>query len=274
MEDIFLASMAFFVPVFFLFGSLLGSFASVLIHRLHFDEGGIVWGRSHCPACKTVLSWRQLLPVLSWLLQGGKCHACKTPVSVLYPIMELTFGAVLALGAWMWGADIVLLGMGTLLLFLLLVLFFYDLIYLEVDLRIVAPTLIVAGAFGLLTGHSVYSLAVGMVLSGGFYSLQYFLSGWLGRVRWVGFGDVYLGMIMGLCLGWPHILLALLIAYFGGTAIALFLIAFCHYGARSKLPMGAFLMPAAILMLLHGDAIWHAYVTFLGITWSAPVWNI
>lgn len=71
-------------------GLFVGSFLNVCIHRLPL-EGETVANprRSRCPGCKTVLTWRENLPLLSWIIQRGRCRTCSCPISVRYPIVEL-----------------------------------------------------------------------------------------------------------------------------------------------------------------------------------------
>lgn len=79
-----------------LFGSLIGSFANVVVHRLP-KGGSIAFPGSHCPACNHNLSALELVPVLSWAAQGGRCRHCRSPISVRYPLVEVTMAAGFAL---------------------------------------------------------------------------------------------------------------------------------------------------------------------------------
>lgn len=71
-----------------LLGSLIGSFANVVVHRLPKGES-IAFPGSHCPACNHRLSPLELIPVISWVVQSGRCRSCRAPVSVRYPLIEL-----------------------------------------------------------------------------------------------------------------------------------------------------------------------------------------
>ncbi|MDQ7851093.1 MAG: prepilin peptidase, partial [Armatimonadota bacterium] len=73
-------------------GAILGSFNNVLIHRLPRGES-VVWPGSRCPACGHSLSWWENVPLLSFLLLRGRCHACKAPISWRYPLVEAVTGA-------------------------------------------------------------------------------------------------------------------------------------------------------------------------------------
>ncbi|RKW22117.1 prepilin peptidase [Candidatus Gracilibacteria bacterium] len=78
----------------FTFGAIFGSFASVLIYRLKSGEKGIFFGRSHCKDCQKELGAFELIPIVSWLKNFGKCKYCKKDVSAIYPILEISTGLV------------------------------------------------------------------------------------------------------------------------------------------------------------------------------------
>ncbi|MFK7780399.1 MAG: prepilin peptidase [Candidatus Gracilibacteria bacterium] len=82
----------FFYFCLFIFGTLFGSFGSVIIYRLKSGEGGISSGRSHCPKCNTILKALDLLPIISWVVNKAKCRYCKEKVSSIYPLLELSTG--------------------------------------------------------------------------------------------------------------------------------------------------------------------------------------
>ena len=88
----------------FLLGLIIGSFLNVCIYRIPLKED-IAVERSHCMKCGHVLSWYELIPLFSWIIQGGKCRACKAKISVQYPLVEL--GNALAWMAilWVWGLE-------------------------------------------------------------------------------------------------------------------------------------------------------------------------
>lgn len=77
----------FIIVLVFIYGLVLGSFFNVVGLRWVYDEK--ITGRSHCPNCKATLHWYNLVPLFSYLFQGGKCHNCKVKISLIYPVMEL-----------------------------------------------------------------------------------------------------------------------------------------------------------------------------------------
>jgi len=85
--------MNFIVLIFvFLFGLIIGSFLNCLIWRLHKEEK--MSGRSYCPKCEKIIAWHDNIPVLSFILLGGKCGHCGKPISWQYPIIELATGVL------------------------------------------------------------------------------------------------------------------------------------------------------------------------------------
>ena len=80
----------------FVIGTCIGSFLNVVIYRLPHDLS-IVKPRSFCPICKTKLTWRENIPLLSWLIQGRKCITCRTTIPFRYPSIELFTGVLFAI---------------------------------------------------------------------------------------------------------------------------------------------------------------------------------
>lgn len=132
----------FFYTFLFIFGTMFWSFASVIIYRLRSGEGWIWAGRSHCKTCERNLSALELVPVFSWLFQGGKCKGCKQKISSIYPLLELTTGILFVL-VWYSLIDFQLLLSRDMLeisrflfflsiMFLTIIYVFYDILYLEI----------------------------------------------------------------------------------------------------------------------------------------------
>lgn len=78
----------FFATFVFLIGLLIGSFLNVCIYRIPKKES-IVFGRSHCTGCSKEIKDYDLIPVISYIILGGKCRNCKTKISIKYPVVEL-----------------------------------------------------------------------------------------------------------------------------------------------------------------------------------------
>ena len=85
----------------FLFGLCWGSFLNVIGHRLLTQET-LLHARSTCPHCKKIISWYDLFPVVSWIVLRGKCRACSSPISYLYPFIELLTAIVFTVTAYVY----------------------------------------------------------------------------------------------------------------------------------------------------------------------------
>jgi len=85
-------------------GLLVGSFLNVVIYRAPLGLS-VSTPRSFCPTCDRTLAWWENVPLLSWLALRGRCHTCHEPISIRYPLVELTTGVAFALVAWAWHGD-------------------------------------------------------------------------------------------------------------------------------------------------------------------------
>ena len=237
-------------------GALLGSFTTMLIWRLHNNETGIWTGRSKCPKCKKTLSALELIPLISWLIQRGRCKNCGKKISAFYPLIEIVFvitGMIFVqhfyTEVW-WQTTLNLL-----LVFFALILWAYDTKFSEVDRRISWSAIILALILTFIEGE-IQTALIGGLIGFSFFAVQYFYS----KGRWIGAGDMELGIFMGLVLGWEKTIGALFLAYIIGSIIAIPLLLLKKKKWKSSLPMGAFLMPAFLIMLHSGDTIIEWYV--------------
>lgn len=200
--------------ILILLGLCLGSFVNALVWRLH-ENKDFVKGRSQCINCGHVLAARDLVPLFSWLTLGGKCRYCRRKVSVQYPLIELVGAAVFALSYAFWPFDIT--SSGNLIVFIgwlavsigLLALALYDFKWMLLPNKILYPTFFVAAATQLIfllgysadPSHYLLSWLFSLMISSGFYFLLFVVSGG----RWIGYGDVRLGLITGTVLHQPSL---------------------------------------------------------------------
>lgn len=242
----------------FIFGAAAGSFLNVVVHRLQRHES-FVRGRSHCPHCRHTLAWYDLLPVASFIVLGRRCRYCRAPISWQYPAVELVTGFLFALG---WYA---IPGFWPLLLWITAAAFFvmlwvYDATTYLVPDQLSLPAIVVVFILNLFAGVRLSTLVVGAILGGAWFLLQFVLS----RGRWVGGGDIRLGVLIGAFLGYPLVLIGLAIAYLGGSAIAVVLLLLGRKKFGSRLPFATMLLPAALVAWLYGEALWRGYLGILG----------
>lgn len=226
--------------LFFLFGLIFGSFLNAVIWRLP-RQKEVVLDRSECVACGHKLGFYDLLPVVSFLWLRGRCRYCGERISFQYPVVEIISGLGLLAISFLdlnIAEKIWLSGM-----FLLSVLIFaYDLKYFLIPDRFVIMGLVwvLAGAVVFTNGDFLQHLASGFLVFLFFFLLYFFSKG-----RWIGGGDPKLGFVIGLWLGWPLGVLAILLAYVVGAAISLVLLAFRSVTMKSRVPFGPFILAGA-----------------------------
>lgn len=237
----------------FIFGLVVGSFLNVLADRLPQGET-VLWGRSHCDWCKKPLRWFELVPIVSFILQGGRCLRCHKPLSIQYPLVEL----ITALGfVWIfvnYPLTLSLLVSYYVLFSSLLVLFISDLKY-----QILPDSMIVIGSLGalvilVLSPASLTTLLPHLLSAAGSFAFLYII--WaVTRGRGMGFGDVKLAFLMGLLLGYPGIIIAFYGAFLTGAVAGVILILAGKKGWKSKIAFGPFLIFGTAVAVIWGHQI-------------------
>lgn len=261
------------IIILFILGLCFGSFVNALVWRLH-KKRNFVSERSECVHCHHVLAWNDLIPVLSWLTLRGRCRYCKKKIDDS-PVTEMGVALVFVLSYVLWPFGFATVGLILFTLWLVSVvllaaLFLYDLKWMLLPDKLNFP-LIGIGAVWAIIFHAFFvqnSLGVGLLESAlgvasvaGLYGFLYMLS----KGAWVGFGDVKLGIFMGLILGWQGGLLAVLLA---NTIAFLFIfpgLLTNKISRTSKIPFGPFLILATVISLLLGGYIikWYVDVAFM-----------
>jgi leader peptidase (prepilin peptidase) / N-methyltransferase len=239
-------------------GALIGSFLNVVIWRLPRGES-IVSPGSRCPSCGKPLAAYDNVPVLSWVVLGGRCRTCGASISPRYPIVELltaaTFAGVVAVRGF--DDDLVL---ELPFVAALIALAGIDLDHKLLPNKIVYPMAVygVAATALVETGDLVEHLIAG---AGAF---AFLLAAVIAYPRGMGMGDVKLGGTMGLYLG-LSVIPAFLVAFLSGTIVGLGIIAREGAGARKKaVPFGVFLALGGIVGVLAGKELIDLYdSTFL-----------
>lgn len=239
------------VLVVFLLGLAIGSFLNVLIDRLPQDED-VVHGRSHCDYCKKTLRWFELIPLLSFIIQGGKCRRCHKRLSFQYPLIEAVTGLMYVLVFRQLSADIPQLIGALAFASAFLVLFVTD-----VKEQIIPDSMLVLSLIGLgpylfmLPYPELVQHAEAAVLSVlGFYLLYR-----ITKRKGMGFGDVKLVGVMGLLLGYPGIVIALYVAFLTGALCGVILMIGKRAGMKSKIAFGPFLVLGTIVALVWSQHI-------------------
>jgi leader peptidase (prepilin peptidase)/N-methyltransferase len=232
----------------FLFGICIGSFLNVVIDRIPTGES-IAKGRSYCDHCKKTLRWYELIPVISWVLQSGKCLRCKKPLSVQYPLIELSTGIGFSVIA-MYDVSPLHLFAAFVIFSLLLVTFVVDLKYelisdIHMGLLVLAILLFRFDTFLTLPVYVPY------FLSGLGAALLFFLFWAFSRGKAMGFGDVELAFVLGFLAGFPAIVYGLYIAFLTGALLGVILIVRGKKSLKSHVPFGPFLITGTMIAILY-----------------------
>jgi leader peptidase (prepilin peptidase)/N-methyltransferase len=244
-------------------GLFLGSFINVVALR-DTNRASIVAGRSKCVHCGHVLAWYDLVPLLSFLFLAGRCRYCRKPLSVRYPLVELTAALMVGI-VWYVALErftgyLPAIGLSVAAL-LLLAASLIDLQSFEIPLEyVVAAGAIGAGSLLISGDMSLVEVLRGLGVGAG--SLLVVLYGWklLFRQDGMGIGDVWVAGAIGAMLGFPDILVALMAAVFAGALMGMAVIAIQKKDLASQLPFGPFLTFGWLVALLWGQAIVSWYI--------------
>ena len=237
------------------FGLAAGSFINAWIWRAR-ENLAIVASRSMCPHCRERIVWRDNIPVISFILLRGRCRHCRCRISWQYPAVEIVTALLFMAAAYFFPAESAHASLRLvshwIILLLLTFTFVYDLRYGEIlDQATAIPALILLPVSLWAGWQSWSSLFIGILAGSGLFLALYLLS----RGAWIGGGDVRLGFFMGVILGWPRILVALLLAYVLGAGVSLVLIVLRQKTMRSTTPFGTYLAIGAVTSLFFGQRL-------------------
>ncbi len=235
------------VSLVFLFGLCVGSFLNVLIDRLPKGES-VLWTRSHCDYCGKRLRWFELIPVVSYVVQAGRCLRCGKHLSIQYPLVELISGVGL-LSVFSLSPSLLLTVSASLFYSSLLVIFVSDLKY-----HIIPDSMVMTGVIAVVlrfffmpyTIHRIPYTLLPALGASVFFLLLFLLT----RGRGMGLGDVKLGFLLGFFLGYPLIVFALYLAFLTGAAVGVILILSGRKTLKSKIAFGPFMITGTALALL------------------------
>lgn len=240
-----------------LLGLCVGSFLNVLIYRIPLGQE-FVKTPSHCMSCGHPLRWYELIPVFSWVAQGGKCRSCGIKLSAQYPVVEALNGSMWLLTAVLFRGDWLTVALYCGLFSMLLVLSVIDwrtyMIPNGINLVI-----FVLGLLRLFTDFANWpTYIIGMVSVSLVFLLLHILTGGNG----LGMGDVKLVAAAGLLLGWPKMILAILVGSVSGAVIHSIRM---KGGAGRKLAFGPYLAAGIWFSALVGQPLITAYLSLFGL---------
>jgi len=247
----------------FVLGAVIGSFLNVCIWRLPLGES-IVYPASHCPACGVSIRPRDNIPVLSYLLLRGRCHACQARISPRYPAVELLTGITAVFLLSHFGLS------PTLAVYALFAGALIVITFIDIDHQIIPDVISLPGiVLGIICSAIGYGVPladslIGALLGGGLlYLVAVGYHAWTGRDG-MGGGDIKLLAMIGAFLGWRGVLVTLILGSFSGALIGIALIIARGADSRLPIPFGPFLALGAACALFYGDALirWYLQIGF------------
>jgi len=235
-------------------GLMFGSFFNVCIARLPRGES-VVTPPSHCPKCNAPINWYDNIPVVSYLVLGAKCRACRAPISIRYPVVEITTAVAFVLQAIAFGDDPVLLASRLVLTSMLIVLFGTDYDTQRLPNVITLPGIVIGIAFSFFTPPGIVSSLIGAALGAGILLAVRWAWRKLRGVDAMGLGDVKMLAMIGAFLGWRQVWVVLFFASLTGAIAGVLLTMGRGRSMQTRLPFGTFLAIATYVASLVGERL-------------------
>ncbi|MFZ6843940.1 prepilin peptidase [Undibacterium sp. RuTC16W] len=266
-------------------GLLIGSFLNVVIHRIpkmmqresdnyvagesghelpYTDRYNLMVPRSACPHCGHQITAMENIPVFSYIAIGGKCTACKAPISIRYPLVELLTGTLSAYLIWHFGSGVA--GLGA----VLFAWFLIAMTFIDADTQLLPDDLTLPLLWlGLLinlhgTFTSVHDAVIGAVT--GYLVLWsiYWLFKLVTGKEGMGYGDFKLLAALGAWMGWAMLPVIILLSSVVGAIVGLSMIALAKMGKNNPIPFGPYLAAAGLIALIWGKTLSQQYLGILG----------
>lgn len=248
----------FYYVQLFLLGLILGSFYNVVGLRIPKGKS-IVQPPSHCTSCKTQLRFMDLIPVGSFLLSHGKCRHCHAKISPIYPLFELVTAVLFTISPLLvgWSKELII---ALALISLLIIIFVSDLHYMIIPDKVLLfflPLGIVLRLFVPLDPwwNPIAGAATGFFL---LYAVALISKG-----RGMGGGDIKLFGVLGIYIGFQHVLLTLFFASLYGSIIGIVGMKLGKVEKGKPIPFGPFIVFGALTAYFFGDWIIQSYLQIL-----------
>jgi len=291
MLELFAESPILFVAVVFAFCLVIGSFLNVVIHRLPImmerdwreqaaelakthpetelpeDRFDLVVPRSRCASCGTLIRAWENIPVVSYLLLGGKCSKCRESISARYPLVELMTAGLAALCAWRFGVGL------EAVMAIIMTLALVPVAMIDADTQLIPDSIVLPlmwvglamSLFAPVAGAETLFVAPRDAIIGamaGYLSLWsiYWLFKLVTGKDGMGYGDFKLLAALGAWLGWQQLPLIILMSAVVGAIVGIALMAFRKHERSVPIPFGPYLAAAGWITMLWGDTIKTTYL--------------
>lgn len=241
----------------FIFGTVIGSFLNVV--SLRFNTGRSVGGRSKCMSCGEGLTWKELIPVFSFLFQNGSCRKCKSKISWQYPLVEFMAGVIFVLLFMTFPPFSILSAVTTafhiISACLLLVICVYDIKH-----KIIPDSFVYTfGFIGLLNlfigGTSWWHIpGFWALIAGPLMALPFALLWVVSSGKWMGFGDVKLMLGIGWFLGIGGAFNAMIISFWIAAVVSVtwLFVTYKRFKPKTEVPFGPYLILGMYVVLIFG----------------------
>lgn len=244
----------------FVFGTCVGSFLNVCIYRIP-QKKSIVFPGSFCPVCRESIPFYLNIPILSFLVLGGKCRSCRTRISFRYPLVELITGFLAAALVHKFGPTgpaLVWFGFAC----TLIVVSFIDLDHQIIPDILSIPGTFLFGVLGVLVlGQAIGSVLLGIFTGGGILYGVAFIYFLIKKEQGMGGGDIKLMAMIGALTGIKGALFTIFAGSFLGSTIGILIMAGNRFiNIRQKIPFGPYLSAGALIHVFFGDALIQWYI--------------
>jgi leader peptidase (prepilin peptidase)/N-methyltransferase len=291
MLELFMESAPLFIAVVFAFCLIIGSFLNVVIYRLPImmerdwraqceemaksptatevpeERFDLVVPRSRCPSCGQLIKAWQNIPVVSYLILGGKCAKCGESISARYPVVEMMTAVLAALCAWRFGVG------PEAIMAIVLTLALVPVAMIDADTQLIPDSIVlplmwiglamslyhpIAGAETLFISprDAIVGAMAGYLSLWSIYWLFKLVTGKEG----MGYGDFKLLAALGAWLGWQHLHIIILMSAVVGAIVGISMMAFRKHERSVPIPFGPYLAAAGWITMMWGSDIWNLYL--------------
>ena len=245
--------------IFFVFGSIWGSFSNVCIHRLPINKSVVV-NRSYCPGCKKVINWYDNIPIISFLLLKAKCRNCDFRINPEYFIVELLAAVIFTFIYYFYSISITSLLLMILSVFFIII-FFIDLKHYIIPNELTFPLMIIGFIKSFdpnlnqdLFPNYVNSL-IGGVIGYFFIWIIIFLYKKIRNKEGMGLGDAKLLSAIGFWFGWASIPIVIFFSSLIALASVLPSLINKTRNLSAEIPFGPFLIIGCVIFIVFGNVI-------------------
>jgi len=249
------------IILIFILGLIVGSFSNVCIYRIPRNES-IIFPASHCPKCRSNISLKDNIPLISYILLKGRCRNCKSKISIRYPVVEFLTGLIYLIIYLIYGLSIQSL-IYIILSSALVIIAFIDLNEQIVPDVISLPGIVIGFIISFFVPYiSFINSALGVIVGGGIILVIGLAGSVIFKKEAMGGGDVKLAAMIGAFLGWRYIIISLFLGFFLGALAGIFLILSKIKNKEDVVPFGPFIILGSFITLLWGEKIISWYIGF------------